>query len=64
MTIVDPERLAQAGLSLHHDGPVLTVTLDKPAKRNSQTPAMWHALAEIGSGRARRGACRGPGGRR
>jgi len=49
MTIVDPDRLAQAGLSLRHEGAVLTVTLDKPAKRNSQTPAMWHALAEIGS---------------
>ncbi len=48
MTIVDPERLAQAGLALQHDGAVLTVTLDKPHKRNSQTPKMWHALAAIG----------------
>ena len=49
MTIVDPERLARAGLALHHDGAVLTVTLDKPERRNSQTPTMWHTLAEIGA---------------
>ena len=49
MTIVAPERLTAAGLALHHDGAVLTVTLDKPGKRNSQTPGMWHALAEIGT---------------
>ena len=48
MTIVDPERLAEAGLSLDLDGAVLTVTLDKPERRNSQTPAMWHTLAAIG----------------
>jgi enoyl-CoA hydratase/carnithine racemase len=49
MTLVDPERLAAAGLALHQDGPVLTVTLDKARRRNSQTPRMWHALAEIGA---------------
>ena len=47
-TIVDPERLAAAGLSLELDGPVLTVTLDKPERRNSQTPTMWHTLDAIG----------------
>lgn len=40
--------LAQVGLRLDIDGPVATVTLDRPAVRNAQTPAMWEALAEIG----------------
>jgi enoyl-CoA hydratase/carnithine racemase len=48
MTLVDPERLAAAGLALQQEGAVLTVTLDKARRRNSQTPRMWHALAEIG----------------
>ncbi len=30
------------------DGPVATVTLDRPDKRNAQTPAMWRGLREIG----------------
>lgn len=28
--------------------PVVTVTLDRPATRNSQTPTMWRALAALG----------------
>lgn len=40
--------LADAGLAVTLDGAVLTVTLDKPDRRNSQTPRMWHALATIG----------------
>ena len=48
MTILDPERLAQAGLALDLDGAVLTLTLDKPGRRNSQTPTMWHTMAAIG----------------
>ncbi len=48
MTIVDPERLAAAGLAVDLDGAVLTVTLNKPDRRNSQTPRLWHALAAIG----------------
>ncbi len=43
-----PERLAQAGLRYDVAGPVATVTLDRPASRNSQTPTMWRTLAEIG----------------
>ena len=43
-----PERLAQAGLRYDVAGAVATVTLDKPARRNSQTPLMWRTLAEIG----------------
>ncbi len=40
--------LQRAGLALDVAGPVLTVTLDKADRRNSQTPRMWHALAAIG----------------
>lgn len=29
------------------EGPVLTVTLDRPAARNAQTPSLWLALAEV-----------------
>ncbi|WP_210437588.1 enoyl-CoA hydratase/isomerase family protein [Nocardioides xinjiangensis] len=43
-----PEELAAVGLRLDLAGPVATVTLDRPAVRNAQTPAMWLALAEIG----------------
>ena len=43
-----PEDLASVGLRLDLDGPVATVTLDRPEVRNAQTPAMWLALAEIG----------------
>ncbi|MBK7723330.1 MAG: enoyl-CoA hydratase/isomerase family protein [Austwickia sp.] len=34
-------------LRLHRRGPVLTVTLDHRARRNSQTPTMWAAFAQI-----------------
>ncbi|GAA1918258.1 enoyl-CoA hydratase/isomerase family protein [Nocardioides hwasunensis] len=43
-----PEELAAVGLRLDVDGPVATVTLDRPDVRNAQTPAMWLALGEIG----------------
>lgn len=43
-----PADLAPAGLRLDVDGPIATITLDRPEVRNAQTPAMWAALAEIG----------------
>lgn len=46
----DPEALTRAGLKLEVDGPVATITLDRPATRNSQTPATWLALRAIGAG--------------
>ncbi|WP_027860707.1 enoyl-CoA hydratase/isomerase family protein [Marmoricola sp. URHB0036] len=49
MTTPEPEQLEQAGLRLDLEGAVATITLDKPARRNSQTPRMWHALAGIGA---------------
>ena len=37
-----------AAVRTARDGAVLTVTLDRPDRLNSQTPATWAALAEIG----------------
>lgn len=44
-----PEKLAEAGLRLAQDGPVVTITLDRPQVRNAQTPAMWRMLGEVGA---------------
>ena len=33
-------------LSVQTDGPVRVVTLDRPDKRNAQTPSLWRALAD------------------
>jgi enoyl-CoA hydratase/carnithine racemase len=48
MTLPDHDALATAGLLLDVDGPVATITLNKPERKNSQTPRMWQALAGIG----------------
>jgi enoyl-CoA hydratase/carnithine racemase len=45
MTLPD---LAAAGLRYDVDGPVATITLDRPGVRNAQTPATWRALAALG----------------
>ncbi|MBA9006132.1 enoyl-CoA hydratase/carnithine racemase [Actinomadura cellulosilytica] len=42
------ETPAEAGLRLDVAGPVATITLDRPDKRNAMTFAMWRALARIG----------------
>ena len=42
------QALAEAGVDLAVDGPVMRVTLNRPERRNSQTPQMWHALAALG----------------
>lgn len=34
-------------LRTHRDGPVLTITLDNPTRRNAQTPSLWFALADL-----------------
>ncbi|CAN5130787.1 enoyl-CoA hydratase/isomerase family protein [soil metagenome] len=39
---------AEAGLLVTREGPVLSVTLDRPESRNAQTPALWRALADVG----------------
>jgi enoyl-CoA hydratase/carnithine racemase len=43
-----PEDLAAAGLRYSVDGPLATITLDRPEVRNAQTPRMWRTLAAIG----------------
>lgn len=43
MTLLDKD-----GVQLTVDDTVATVTLNNPAKRNAQSPALWRALAEAG----------------
>jgi len=38
------------GVELRVEGPVATVTLNRPDRLNSQTPATWRALAAFGAG--------------
>lgn len=45
-----PDELAAVGLEFSLDGPVATISLNRPDVRNAQTPAMWRALAELGDG--------------
>lgn len=47
---VDLALLSAGHLRADLEGPVLTVTLDRPEARNAQTPATWRALAAIGRG--------------
>ena len=37
-------------LRVERAGPVATITLDSPERRNSQVPSLWSALAEVGAG--------------
>jgi enoyl-CoA hydratase/carnithine racemase len=46
---MSPDELAEAGLRLDVDGVVATLTLDRPERRNAQTPAMWRAMARVGA---------------
>lgn len=52
MTDALERTLADGGVRVRWTGaagePVVTVTLDRPEKRNAQTPAMWRALAAVG----------------
>ncbi|MCW2754530.1 MAG: enoyl-CoA hydratase/isomerase family protein [Marmoricola sp.] len=45
----DAETLAASRLALAIDGPVATITLNAPERRNSMVPSMWHTLAAIGA---------------
>jgi enoyl-CoA hydratase/carnithine racemase len=49
MPRVEPEVLERGGLRLEQNGLVATITLDRPATKNAQTPATWHALRIIGA---------------
>lgn len=50
MSLPDSATLVAAGLRLEINDAVASVTLTKPDQRNSQTPTMWRALAQIGAG--------------
>ncbi len=50
VTGIAPEVLDRAGLRLEANGLVTTITLDRAATKNSQTPATWLALRAIGAG--------------
>jgi enoyl-CoA hydratase/carnithine racemase len=45
---MNPELLQAGGVRVDVDGPVATVTLDRPDRRNAQTPSRWRALAHGG----------------
>jgi enoyl-CoA hydratase/carnithine racemase len=45
---VDQDVLDRGGLTFEENGLVATITLNRPATKNSQTPATWHALRIIG----------------
>jgi enoyl-CoA hydratase/carnithine racemase len=45
----DAATLEAARLALEVEGAIATITLSCPERRNSQTPRMWRALAEIGA---------------
>lgn len=42
--------MTTTGFRVQVDGPVATVTLDRPEARNAQTPAMWLALSDFARG--------------
>jgi len=42
-----PDELTAAGLAYDVDGPVATITLNRPEVRNAQHPAMWAGLARL-----------------
>lgn len=46
--VLDCDRLAEAGLRLEVAEALATVTLNRPERRNAQTPQMWAGLREIG----------------
>lgn len=46
--MIEAAVLLAAGLRCDLAGDTASVTLDRPARRNAQTPAMWNALAQIG----------------
>lgn len=51
-TPIDARVLERGGVRLVVDGPLATVTLDRPDVSNAQTPSTWEALKAIGAGLA------------
>ena len=48
-TGVDPDVLERGGVRLEESGLLATITLNRPATKNSQTPSTWMALRAIGA---------------
>lgn len=48
-TALDPDVLEHGGLRVQQSGLLATITLDRPATGNSQTPATWLALRAVGA---------------
>jgi enoyl-CoA hydratase/carnithine racemase len=48
--MTDEARLVAGGLRLEIESSVARITLNRPDRRNAQTPSMWAALADIGAG--------------
>jgi enoyl-CoA hydratase/carnithine racemase len=48
-TGIDHDLLDRGHVAVQWDGPVATVSLNRPSARNAQLPATWEALAHIGS---------------
>ena len=46
---IDDELLARGHVAVSFDGPVVTVSLNRPEVRNAQLPETWEALAHLGS---------------
>lgn len=46
---IDDDLLHRGHVSVRMDGPVVTVTLNRPDVRNAQLPETWEALAHIGT---------------
>jgi enoyl-CoA hydratase/carnithine racemase len=46
---IDPEVLEHGGITFEENGLVATITLNRPATKNSQTPATWLALRAVGA---------------
>ncbi|RII20499.1 Carnitinyl-CoA dehydratase [Streptomyces sp. YIM 130001] len=47
---IDSTVLERGGVRLDVDGPRASITLDRPASSNAQTPSTWQALKAIGEG--------------
>jgi enoyl-CoA hydratase/carnithine racemase len=45
--VTTSEAVPETGVRLDLDGPIATVTLDRPDVLNAQTPAMWSELSDI-----------------
>ncbi|MGB2970129.1 MAG: enoyl-CoA hydratase/isomerase family protein [Candidatus Nanopelagicales bacterium] len=47
VAVGDAALRSPAGLRVDRDGAVVTITIDRPDSRNSQTPALWRELVDV-----------------